>query len=163
PCAQLSAHIDARGARAAAAPPRRLRRRWRRLLARPRERSVLDFARVERALDELDDLFLGRRPVGLLRSRLLVWALRAGHPELAAGHLVERLDEEAGVLRLLGLLPVERRLRRELERERVSVELRRPCLGEHRAGWNRPLLDGRQHTPAPRLLQLLELQARRSS
>ena len=71
-------------------------RLWKRAL-------VVGVASVQRLLDQLQDPLLARRAVVLLVVR--AWprlALREGDAETAARHLVERVLEECGVLRLLG-------------------------------------------------------------
>src|SRR5439155_539097 len=62
--------------------------------------------------------------------------------EPAARDLVERIREERRVLRLLGELAVERGVRRELDRKRVSLEIGRAGFTEHGRDRDRPLRDG---------------------
>src|SRR5581483_10421688 len=93
-----------------------------------RPASVFDFARVEGALDELDDLFFRRRVLVLLALRLSFRTFGERHHESAPRDLVEGVAEERRVLRERRLLTVERGGRRKLERQRVAVELRRVGL-----------------------------------
>ena len=97
--------------------------------------SVLPFVGVQGLFHELEDLFLAGRLVELelVLPRL---ALGEREPEVASGHLVERVGEQRGVLRLLGQLSVERGARGELDGQRVA---RRALPGEPRA---RPMQPG---------------------
>src|SRR5262249_34914560 len=114
---------------------------------------------VEGLLDKGDEVLLAR---GLLVVRLdPVLADRELEREPAAGHLVEGLREQPCILRLLGQLPVERGVGRELERQPVLSERGRMRLAEHRGGRDRAALDGGEDGALPRLLELRQLERRR--
>ena len=88
---------------------------------------------------------------------LAAFAERELESEPAARDLVEGLTEQDGVV-LLGELAVERRARRELERQRVALERGGAGLGEDGGGVDRPLLNGWEDGALPGFLELLELQ-----
>src|SRR5690348_15477259 len=88
----------------------------------------LELLRVERRLHELDDLVLTHRLIRILLLGLRALARRVDELEAPTRHLVQGVLEQGDRLRLLGALPVERRLLRELERERVGLERRRVRL-----------------------------------
>ena len=117
--------------------------------------------RVECLLDERKDVLLARRAVLFLGLVPAVLADDELELELPARDLEERVAQQALVLRLLGEPQVERRVRRELERQRVVGQRGGVGLAEHRRGRDRAPLDRRQHRALPRLLQLLELERRR--
>src|SRR5437763_8040740 len=82
-----------------------------------RSSFALPFSRVERLLHQLEDPLLAGRSFELLAGfALALVSNREREREPAARDLVERVREERGVLRLLGELAVERRVRRELDR-----------------------------------------------
>ena len=77
--------------------------------------------------------------------------------ELAPGDLVERVAQQADVLRLGDLAAVEVGARGELERERVAREVGRRRLGEEARDRDRALAHGLDDAPLPRVRDLLEL------
>src|SRR3954466_11129876 len=102
--------------------------------------SFVQLPRVEGALHQLEDVLLARgRLLVLARVRLVAQLERDG--ELAAGHLVERVAQHRGVLRILGQFQVERGRLRKGERQRVTGELRRVRLRKGLADRDRALLD----------------------
>ena len=120
------------------------------------------FFGVECLLEELEDpLLAGRLVIG--RRRLARLAELEGELETAAGDVVERVGEERRVLRLLRLIEMELRGRRERECERVAVQLGGMRLAENRRRRDpAALLDCRQHCVRPRLLEIRERDVRSS-
>src|SRR2546421_6992958 len=83
-----------------------------------RSSFALPFSRVECLPHQLEDPLLARWAFGLIVMVALgVFADRERERESPAGDLVERVREQRRVLRLLGELAVERRVRRELDGE----------------------------------------------
>src|SRR5581483_7818418 len=122
---------------------------------------LLSYARVEGLLHQLEDPLLAGGAVVVLDLEL-VCPDRERDRKLASRHLVERVAEQGRVLRILGELAVEAGARRELDRQRVAVELRGSRLAEHGRDRDRPLRDRRDDRPHPRFLKLLELDVRRA-
>src|SRR5258708_23731433 len=77
--------------------------------------------------------------------------------------LVERVSQHRHVLRILRLRSLERRTRRERDRQRVPVELSRSSVTEEARRRDRLLRDGGDDRPRPRLLELLEVDVGRRS
>src|SRR2546427_9492203 len=126
-----------------------------------RSSFALPFSRAERLLHQLEDPLLARRAFELLAvAAFVLFPDREREREPAARDLVERIGQHRRVLRLLGELAVERRVRRELDRERVSLEIGRTRLAEDGRDRDRPLRDGGHDRTGPRLLELLELDVR---
>src|SRR5581483_3329369 len=126
-----------------------------------RTTSSLPFARVEGLLHQLEDPVLACRPV-LVVVLLSVLAEHELERELSAGQLVKRVAQEPGVLRVLRKLPVEGRVGRKLDDERLAVELGRARVPEERRRRDRLRGDRGDDRPRPRLLQLLQLDRRRT-
>src|ERR687897_2304569 len=97
------------------------------LIRFPVSSGVLYFRCIEGVLHHRDERLLGERLV-LVLDGVLALAERERDAEPAARDLVERLADDADVLRLLRLTPVEVGARRELEREHLPLECRGPRL-----------------------------------
>src|SRR5579884_4428870 len=116
--------------------------------------------RVECLLEQLEDLLFAR---GLLvdHRSLARLAELEGELEPSSGDVVERVGEQARVLRVAREVEVELRARRKRERERVAAQIGRMCLTQQgRRGDPAALLDGRQDRARPGLLELGELERR---